>query len=120
MPTSASFSISEASFPTQSADQVVKYKERESIRNPLFQLAERPKVLDVTILDVLHVFDSDESFDPFAYRSEDYLADIRLLTETESVSLDVRIAHDLMNNWVHFIKPPTPPPAKKRKSRVFR
>lgn len=77
-------------------------------------------MLDIILLDVLHVFDMDQSLDPFAYKPEDYLADIRILTETESISLDVRIAHHIMNKWVHYIKPPPPPPVKKKKTRVFK
>ena len=46
--------------------------------------------------------------DIFAYKSEDYLDEIRLLTDVEDNALEVRIAHDLINRWAHYIRPPAP------------
>lgn len=93
-------------------------KVREKVTNPLFDVEERPAVLDVLFKDVIRVYNVDENLDIFAYKSEDYLDDIRLLKEFESVSLDVRVAHDLVDQWVHYIRPrPKTPPKKKRKKK---
>lgn len=61
-------------------------------------------MLDILFNDAIKVYEAN-CVDIFAYKSEDYLDDIRRVTDMESVSLDVRIAHDLMNLWVHYIKP---------------
>lgn len=58
--------------------------------------------------------------DIFAYKTEDYLDDIVALTEEESVSLDVRIAHNLMEKWTHYIKPAPPPPKQRKKSKKYK
>ena len=63
---SETVSNSDASFPTYA--EVVIYKEREIVKNPLFRLEESPKVLDILIKDCFHVFESDENLDIFAYR----------------------------------------------------
>ena len=76
-------------------------KARVKVKNPLFELDEMPPILETLFEDVIRVFNNDENLNIFAYKSEDYLDDIRLLKEHESVSLDVRISHDLINMWVH-------------------
>ena len=81
-------------------------KARATVSNPLYELkVEGSALLDVLFKDIMEVYIHDEELDIFAYTSEDYLDDIRRLTEQESASLDVREAHDLMDNWVHYIKP---------------
>ena len=83
-------------------------KARIQVKNSLFQLPERPSVLDVLFKDLISVYEPDEGVDIFAYKSEDYLDEIRLLTDVEDNALEVRIAHGLMSRWVHYIRPPAP------------
>lgn len=114
-------SLSEAS-EAQVAEKVpvnvwIPEHARIKVKNPQFELTDRPASLDILYQDVIRVFNSDENLDIFMYKSEDYLDDIRLLKEHESVSLDVRIAHDLINKWVHYIRPPPPPPPKKKRKK---
>ena len=47
--------------------------------------------------DVIRVYEDSDDLDIFAYKTEDFLDDIRKLTTSESCSLDVRIAHNMMN-----------------------
>lgn len=97
----------------------VPIKEREQVKNHFFKVDDRSRLLEVLIEDVIRVFEVDEKLDIFTYKSEDYIDDIRKLTKEESTSLDVKIAHDLMQRWVHYIKPPPEKERKKKKSRVF-
>ena len=84
------------------------------------RLESRPDVINVLVKDALRVYYLHNEIDIYAYRTDDYLDDIRKLTAEESISLDVRMAHDLMTKWVHYIKPPPAPPKRKKKSRKYK
>lgn len=83
-------------------------KARIKVKNSLFQLPDRPSVLDVLFKDLISVYEPDEEVDIFAYKSEDYLDEIRLLTEEEDNAFEVRFAFGLMTRWVQYIRPPAP------------
>ena len=70
--------------------------------------------------DIIHSYEANKHIDIYSYKSEDYLDDIRKLRPEESLSLDVRVAHDLMSLWQHYIKPPPPPQKKKKTQKVYR
>lgn len=93
---------------------------REKVRNPLFCLPEKPVALDTLYKDAISVYQTDENLEIYAYSNDDYLDDIRALTEEESISLDVRIAHDLMTRWIHYVKPPEVEKKKKKKSKKWK
>ena len=63
---------------------------------------------DILFKDLISVYEPDEEVDIFAYKSEDYLDEIRLLTDEEDNAFEVRIAFGLMNRWVQYIRPPAP------------
>ena len=120
---SETVSMSEPSASLQQSQRVEVYvpvSERVQVKNPLFKIENRERMLDILFEDVIRTYEPDENINIFAYKSEDYLDSIRKVTEIESVSLDVRIAHDLMRRWVHYIKPLPEKEGKKKKKREFK
>lgn len=111
--------------PTSSARILEVYKPaklRETVKNPLFALEERPDVIGTMFRDIIYSYQQKRNLDIHAYKNnEDYLANYRALTPEECVSLEVRISHDLMNLWTHHIKPEEPKPKKKKqKKKVYK
>ena len=64
--------------------------------------------------DIIHSYEHKKDLDIFSYQTYDYLNDIRQLEPIESLALDVKISHDLLTKWRHYIKPPPPTKLKKR------
>ena len=69
------------------------------IRNPLFELKERPDVCEEMLKDIIFTYQPIKDLDIHAYKNNDYLSNFRELTREEENSLDVRIAHNLMALW---------------------
>lgn len=115
--------MSESSLAKKSVEdeeKLIRYipiKYREQVKNPVWKLDDKPDVIDVLFRDIIHSYDHNEDTDIFAYKQDDYLDDIRGLYDSESNSLDVRISHDLIARWKHWVKPPPPPKPKKRTKR---
>ena len=71
--------------------------------------------------DIIQSYHPIRYIDIHAYENtEDYLSNYRALTYQENVSVDVRIAHDLMSNWKMQIIDTEQDKKKKRKKKSKR
>ena len=69
--------------------------------------------------DIIFSYQEKKYIDIHAYKNtEDYLSNYRKLTPLECVSLEVRIAHDLMTLWTHHIIEDEKPKIKKKKTKI--
>ena len=91
----------------------------EKVEDPLFRFDERPDVIDIMFRDIIFSYQEKKYIDIHAYKNtEDYLTNYRLLTPIEGVSLEVRIAHDLMSLWTHHIVQEESPKVKRKKTKI--
>lgn len=61
------------------------------IKHPLFQLEQRPDVIEAIYKDAMMTFMSDKNIELYAPRSEDYLDDTKFITEDFDRALNIKI-----------------------------